>query len=57
MARGAPTQPPADGRLRQVLAMRDGDDYFFAQGFGPLRGGAAEELVRALRRAADAARP
>lgn len=54
-ARPPNRRPTAD--YDEVLAMRDGDDYFFAQGFGPLRGGAAEELVRALRRAADAARP
>lgn len=54
-ARPPTRRPTAD--YDEVLAMRDGDDHFFAQGFGPLRGGAAEELVRALRRAADAARP
>lgn len=47
--------PTAD--YDEVLAMRDGDEHFFAQGFGPLRGGAVEELIARLRAAANASRP
>jgi hypothetical protein len=52
----SPTRhPTAD--YDEVLAMRDDGEVFFAQGFGPLRGGAAELLLTRLRQLADATRP
>lgn len=41
----------------EVLAMRDGDAAYFARGFGPLRGGAAEELVARVCQLIYCARP
>lgn len=54
-ARSPNLHPTAD--YDEVLAMRDDGDVFFAQGFGRLRGGAAEQLIARLRRVADEARP
>ncbi len=41
------TQPTAD--YDEVLLFRDGAEQFFLQGFGPFRGGAAQELIARLR--------
>ncbi|MCC6874255.1 MAG: hypothetical protein IT378_08085 [Sandaracinaceae bacterium] len=52
-----PRQPSAHptADYDEVLAMRDGDEVFFVQGFGPLRGGAVEALIARLRAVANAA--
>jgi len=42
--------PTAD--YDEVVAIVDGDDAFFLQGFGPIRGGAAAELIERLRKLA-----
>jgi hypothetical protein len=41
----------------EVLAMREGNDVFFRDGYGPFRGGAPQELIARLREIANAARP
>jgi hypothetical protein len=41
--------PTAD--YDEILILADGDDTFFLEGFGPLRGGAAEKLIAKLRAA------
>lgn len=40
-------QPTAD--YDEVLLFRDGDELFYLQGFGPIRGGAAQQLIERLR--------
>lgn len=39
--------PTAD--YDEIIAIVDGDECFFLQGFGPIRGGAAAELIERLR--------
>ena len=41
------TQPTAD--YDEVLLFRDGEDLFYLQGFGPIRGGSAQQLIERLR--------
>jgi hypothetical protein len=42
--------PTAD--YDEILVLADGDEVIFLDGFGPIHGGAAEELVRRLRQVA-----
>lgn len=49
-----PTRATANG---EVLAIADGDEHYFRQSDGPIRGGAAEALITRLRAIANEGRP
>lgn len=52
-------RPPSDPTTSygEVIAMRDGSEAFFRDGYGPIQSGAGRELIARLRELANRARP